>query len=400
MTSGVRVVALLTGDPLFEPPLDVGDGALAVRRFEWSPEADVTHVVDELFRRDVHAVCVGPSVPAPVALEIAKVIDRDRPDVGLVLLDVPSPELWQEAARVGVRDIIDPAAVATELLPALRAAIERSERVREAQVRSTEIGGKVIVVLSPKGGSGKTMVASNVSAILAISMTGTAVLVDLDCVFGDVSGVLSLLPTHTIGELATLPALDSTTLKVFLGRHERSGLYVLAASGRPEEGDAVSGELTARIIDLLRPDFDYVVTDTAAGLDDRALAAIERATDLVLLATMDSASIRNLSREIHTLDRLGLSHARRHFVLNRADSRVGLEVHDVENAIGLPVVASLSSSRLVPLSMNQGEPLVLADPSSPVARQLVALAQRFVPVAATSEPVATVGRGRRSFRRR
>ena len=129
--------------------------------------------------------------------------------------------------------------------------------------------GKVIVILSPKGGSGKTMVATNLGVALAGTNSGDVALVDLDCVFGDVASVLGMVPDRTVGQLATLPSFDSTTLKVFLTRHEQSGLLVLAGSGLPEEGEAVTSQLSGQVIDILARDFAYVVVDTAAGLDER-----------------------------------------------------------------------------------------------------------------------------------
>jgi pilus assembly protein CpaE len=250
----------------------------------------------------------------------------------------------------------------------------------------------VIVVLSPKGGSGKTMLTTNLGVALAASQLGQTAVVDLDCVFGDVASVLGLVPERTLGQLASVPGFDSTMLKVFLTRHERSGLYVLPGSGRPEEGEAVTDEVAGRILDLLAKDFPFVVVDTAAGLDERALAAIDHATDIVLLASMDVASVRNLGKEIDALDRLGLTAARRHFILNRADARVGLEIADVEAAIGLKVEAALPSSRLVPLSMNQGRILVLDETDSPVARELLAFAGRFLPVEAATRQTGRPGR--------
>ena len=258
--------------------------------------------------------------------------------------------------------------------------------------------GRVIVVLSPKGGSGKTMLTTNLSMAIAGSNNGQTVVVDLDCVFGDVASVMGMVPEHTIGELAVIPSFDSTTLKVYLSRHERSGLYVLAGSGRPEEGEAVTDDVAGRVLQLLTRDFPYVVVDTAAGLDERALVAIEHATDIVFLASMDVASVRNLSKEVDALNRLGFTAARRHFVLNRADTRVGLEVADVEVAVGMKVAAAIPSSRDVPLSMNQGRTLVLDDPGAPVARELMELANRFLDVDA--EPIAVARPPKFSLRRR
>ena len=151
--------------------------------------------------------------------------------------------------------------------------------------------------------------------------------------------------------------------EVFLTHHDRSNLYVLAGSGSPEEGEALTDKLAAQIIEMLASDFAYVVVDTAAGLDERALVAVDHATDCVLLASMDVASIRNLAKEIDALDRMAMVGAQRHFILNRADTRVGLEVADVESAIGMRVDAALPSSRAVPLAMNRGHAVVLESPT-------------------------------------
>jgi pilus assembly protein CpaE len=347
------------------------------------------------------AVCLAVDVPETLALEVSRLLDETRPEVGVVLVRPPSSVLWASAARVGIRDVVSPKAPPEQLVESLIAAVVRGERVCSARPFETNPTphGKIIVVLSPKGGSGKTMVASNLAVSLAATNTGDTVLVDLDGVFGDVASVMGLVPDHTIGQLAALPSFDSATLKVFLTRHDQSGLFVLASSGSPEEGEALTDKLAAQIVDMLASDFAYVVVDTAAGLDERALAAIDRATDCVLLASMDVASIRNLAKEIDALDRAGMVAARRHFILNRADTRVGLEVADVESAIGMSADAALPSSRLVPLAMNRGRVVVLEDPDSPVALQLRAFAQRFTP-----RPDDVRGRGdpkpRFSLRRR
>lgn len=376
-TVNLPVVVVGGGDALRERLGAIG-AELAVEHRPWNGAgADPGALADELSARETHAVLLGPDVPIDAALDVGRALDRAHPEVGVVLVRTASPDLWREAARAGIRDVVDPTDTAA-LVDALGAAARRSAELRAARRSAAEAPRhRVIVVLSPKGGSGKTMVTTNLAMALATSRNGPTVVVDLDCVFGDVASVLGMVPEHTIGQLAAVPSFDGTTAKMFLTRHERSGLYVLPGSGRPEEGEAVTDQVAARLIELLTRDFPFVVVDTAAGLDERALAAIDHATDIVLLASMDVASVRNLGKEIDALDRLGLTAARRHFILNRADTRVGLEVSDVEAAIGQDIDAALPSSRLVPLSMNQGRILVLDEPDSPVARELLMFASRF-----------------------
>ncbi|MBI4935520.1 MAG: AAA family ATPase [Actinobacteria bacterium] len=381
MTDTVRTVAVVTADPTRSLWSAEAERSLRPAFIALTEMIDAAALVTLIEHTGALAVCLAVDVPEALALETARLLDETRPEIGVVLVRPPTPELWASAARVGVRDVVSPEARPEQLVDSLVAAAERGERVRSTRPVETAptSHGKVIVVLSPKGGSGKTMVASNLAVSLAATGTGDTVLVDLDGVFGDVASVMGLVPDHTVGQLAALPSFDSATLKVFLTRHDQSGLFVLASSGSPEEGEALTDKLAAQIIDMLASDFAYVVIDTAAGLDERALAAIDRATDCVLLASMDVASIRNLAKEIDALDRAGMVAARRHFILNRADARVGLEVVDVENAIGMSADAALPSSRLVPLAMNRGRVVVLEDPDSPVALQLRTFAQRFTP---------------------
>lgn len=380
MTASPRTVCFVSADPATPLPWIADEAPFRVERVGAHPTA--TEAVEAIARTQPMAVCLAADVDERLALEIARLLDERHPHISVVLWRVATPALWQAAARVGVRDIVAPTSDPHELTAALVGGLDRSER------RSSNLGaiapspgrhGRVVVVLSPKGGSGKTMVATNLAVSLAASNTGDTVLVDLDCVFGDVATVLGLVPDHTAGQLTALSSFDTTTLKMFLTRHDPSGLYVLAGSGTPEEGEALTDALVAQIIQMLARDFTYVVIDTAAGLDERALAAIEHSTDCVLMASMDVASIRSLAKEITALDRLGMVTQRRHFLLNRADARVGLEVGDVESAIGMKVDAALPSSRLVPLSMNRGHAVVLDEPESEVGQHILSFAQRFTP---------------------
>lgn len=363
-------------------------------------DATANSVLTQIERTGALAVCLCPDIPEQLALEVGRLIDENQPDMSVVLMRAPSPDLWAAAAHSGIRDIVAPEAPPAELIAALTAAVEHSERVislRGGDAMSAR-RGKVIAVVSPKGGSGKTMVATNLAVLLAASNFGDTVLVDFDGQFGDVASVMGLAPDRNVGQLAVLPSFDSATLKLFLSRHEPSGLFVLAGADSPEEGEAITDTLCGTIIDMLAADFACVVVDTAAGLDERTLASIEHATDCVLLAGMEVAGVRNLAKEIDALDRAGMVGAERHFVLNRAGSRVGLEISDVEAAIGMKVRAAIPSSRLVPTAMNRGRVLALESPDSPVVAQLRVLADHVAVRAANPPADARPKRGR-SLRR-
>jgi pilus assembly protein CpaE len=237
--------------------------------------------------------------------------------------------------------------------------------------------GKVIVVMSPKGGSGKTAVASNLAVALAHRFPGRVAAVDLDVQFGDLSTSLGLRPEHNLAELAASASVDATSIKLFLTPYD-PGLFVLSGARTPVEADAVAHEHVGKVLPLLAQDFDYVVVDTPAGLDDRTLAALEQATDVLMLSSLDVTSIRSLRKAVDAMDKLGIT-KNRHFVLNRADARVGINPADAAEAVGWPIEATIPDARQIPFSMNVGTPVVRLEPHSSVARQMTSLTELFAP---------------------
>ena len=240
---------------------------------------------------------------------------------------------------------------------------------------------KVIVVISPKGGSGKTAVSANLSVALAKRHPGRVVAVDLDVQFGDLATSMSLTPEHTLAQLSRATQIDVTTVKLFLTLHY-NGLYVLAGANDPVDADSIGHAHVTQVLPLLAQNFSYVIVDTPSGLDERTLAAIECATDLLLVSSLDVTSIRSLRKELDTLDHMGIKTPRQ-LVLNRADSKVGLNASDAEEAIGMKIACSIPSSREIPLSLNLGTPVVISEPKSAVAKQIELLSQLFAPLEAT-----------------
>ena len=130
-------------------------------------------------------------------------------------------------------------------------------------------------------------------------------IVDLDLQFGDVASALGIAPDATFTDATrSLDKLDATTLKANLAAHS-SGLYVLCAPLTPTEADDVTTEQIDKVLKLLIESFKYVVIDTASGLDEHTLTALEFATDLILISATDIPSIRSTQKEIDALRAIG-----------------------------------------------------------------------------------------------
>ena len=236
-------------------------------------------------------------------------------------------------------------------------------------------------VLAPKGGTGKTTVSTNLASGLALEAPGEVVIVDLDFQFGDVASALRMTPEHTFADIAeSKTAVDVTTIKVFLTPAD-TGLFALCAPESPVEADPITPQMVQHVISLLSSEFRYVIIDTGSGLDEGTLSVLKLCTDLVLVTSTDVPSVRATRKEVEMLDLLGLKDQQRHFVVNRADARVGLPVSEVEATVGMDAHVTIPSSRAVPISVNQGTPVLVCDRRSNVGEAMSQLVARFEPTA-------------------
>lgn len=357
---------------------------------------------EDLARQLTHTcpdvVAIGPDIELEQALALARRLEQDRPEISVLLIGELAPELWQDALRSGVRDVLAPDAVDAEVRGAFERALDVAARRRHNLVGDAGAPGptgRIVTVVSPKGGSGKTTVSSNLAVGLARAEPDHAVIVDLDLQFGDVATALRLTPEHTIVDVVRTAgpvdgiAHNGMLLKSFLTAHP-SGLWAMCGPDAPADGEEVTADHAREIVASLSGEFRFVVVDTGAGLTEQTLSVMEISTDLVLLCAMDVPSVRSLRKEIDALELLGMTQQRRHLVINRADSKVGLDIHDVEAIIGMPVDVAVPSTRAIPLSLNQGTPVIESDPRSAVARQLAGLVERFA-----EQPAGIPARGRR-----
>jgi pilus assembly protein CpaE len=333
--------------------------------------------------RAVLGALVGPSLSDDDALGVAGRLQAAAPDVSVLLVrHQDSGELLRAALRVGVRDVVtaprDEAAVrraAARALEVARALRGRLSGLPGGLAGEERAAGKVLTVFSAKGGCGKTFLACNLAAALADGGAEVA-LVDLDLRFGDVAVMLRLQPAHTVQDAAGAPNLDAMALKSFLTRH-RAGVWALVAPTEPTAADAVDAGAVTTILRLLREAFGFVVVDTPAVLSDHVLAALDESDRIVMLASLDVPSVKNARLAMQTLELLHHPRSRLHLVVNRADARVGLRLADIERVLGTPVDATVPSSRLVPLSVNKGSPILVEEPRSAVTQAIRRMAAQL-----------------------
>lgn len=354
-------------------------------------------------------VVVGPTVDANAAFRLSNSLRISRPALSVILVRQRiDTGILAEALRAGVRDVVD-----ERDLYRLNASVRQLQSFATAIRESTAPAGaapaagprgRVVTVFSAKGGCGKTTLATNLAATLADRGRRQVCLVDLDLAFGDVAIALQLFPAHTIADAVPLADVDFTAVQALLTPHS-PGLTTLVAPVEPGSADSIPAALVAHILELLRQHFDHVVVDTPPAFDDQVLAAFDLSDVVALIATLDIPALKNLKLTLETMALLNYPRERWHIVLNRADSKVGLAIGEVEKTLRAPIALEIPSSRDVPASINRGVPIALDDPRHPVSLSIREFAERYViggapPVSPDRAVPADLRSDRRGFLRR
>ena len=360
---------------------------LAMQLGESAPAASYPSI-DALEERhapgETMIVIFGPSYSGADGLGEVEKLTRQRPEVGAVLVvEELSTQTLQAALRSGVKDV----ALANEPGQLLEAVNRVVETINVLPVRPTPTSpsaagaeqGRVITVFSTKGGAGKSVVASNLAILLARKTDKPVVLVDADLQFGDVAVMLKLTPQHTIVDaVGSMHRLDPQLMQSLLVKHDPSGVYVLPAPLEPAFADQVSAGDLAKIVQMLQTVAGYVVIDTPAQFNDVVLNLLEVSDDILLIAGMDIPNIKNVKLGLQTLRLLNTPMSKIKLVLNRANSKVKLDVSEVERALAVKADCLVPSDIVVPQSVNKGVPAVLDAPKSGVAKSLAQLADLLI----------------------
>lgn len=377
------------------------DNRIEITQFSFESELtnEIEFTATELLACKPTAIFIGSDIPTIFAFGLARRLLLLSAPTEVVLVAPTSAENWALAALIGIHNIVDPDSSDIDFISAIGVAVERGARMRahfDVNTPADRKRGRLIAILSPKGGSGKTTVAVNLATALGQAAPNRTLLIDFDCQFGDVATALGLSPERTLTDLGNVTRLDATSVKLFMTRDSTGSLLVLPSSSSPEEADLIDKSLAEELLDIMLDEFDYIVVDTAAGIDERSLAAISFASDLVFIANMDVPSVRNLIKELQLLDRLGKPGQSRHFVLNRVSKDSGLQIEDIVEAVGLPITNSFATSNLLPKRLNSGQAVVLADPKSAEAKSFVNLAHKLL---TPDDLAAVIASKRRRWRR-
>jgi pilus assembly protein CpaE len=315
---------------------------------------------------------VGPDVPMSVVSDLTSTYRISRPTLGVVLvrrrLDVST---MNEAIQAGVREVVS-FDDSEGLIESCRRSMEISRKLTEISGVSgatVQRSGKIVLIFSAKGGCGKTTLSVNLAQALATDPSTNVCLVDFDLQFGDVAVALHAEPKRNISNILHSSHLDQMALRSVLYSKEKN-LDLLLAPSNPADVEIIRPELATSILNNLKQMYDYIVIDSPPAFTDVILKTFDMSDTCVLLTTLDMPAIKNLRLSMQTLRSLGFPDDLTRVVVNRSDSKAGLTVSDVEDAIGGRVFARIPSSIDVPATTNKGLTIVKKYPKHKVSKEI------------------------------
>jgi len=329
-----------------------------------------------------HLDCIvhGTRLESFPATEVAAIREQTRSPI-VIVASGNATGLLEDALEADVADVLLLPQLVENVVFTIRKAAHAKRGV--PTVTRAQLG-RVVTVFSPKGGTGKTVTASNLAAALAKQGRKT-LLLDLDLQFGDAAIVMGLEPDKTIYDLVVAPGeLDIEKLAGYTAKHP-SGLDVLPAPLRPEDAELVTESKITRLLEVARECYETIIVDTSPFFHGPMLATLDRTDELLIICGLDVPTLKNVRLALQTLEMLSFPASRIKFVLNRANTKVGLSKREVEAALKVAVTAEVPSDRAVPVSVNRGTPAVLADPGSDFSKSMMNLAKAIVPAETKSK---------------
>jgi pilus assembly protein CpaE len=325
-------------------------------------------------------VLLGPSFLLEDIEKILRTYNSALTFVKIVfLVREPSAMLLKKAIKLNIYDVLEFPFTYDDL----RESINRMEKTiseltmaRSSKLLASENDliqestSKIVMVFSTKGGSGKSFIACNLALDLQHQTKKRVSLFDLNYLSGDDALILNLDPKNTIYDIASMVSTLDTEMLSSLINSYNSGLKVIPAPINPMQAETISNKATMKIIDTLAKMSDFIVIDAPSFFSDNVLLLLEKTDYLCLVASMDVPSIKNLKMSMEMMEQMKLPKGKVFIIINRANTKVGITMDEVEAQIKKKVDVSIPSDRIVPLTINKGTPLINAVPRSPVSKSI------------------------------
>lgn len=323
---------------------------------------DLDQAADVASNRHPHLICLQMGNDIRQLTSFAREMRASLPETIIVAMYDPvefgreqsESATIIEVLRSSVQDFLRRPLSSTELRELLD---------RLFQTRATHRGtaGTVVSFMSNKGGVGKSTLSVNTACDLAQRNPGQVLLIDASLQLGICGLMLDLIPKATLTDaVREKERLDETLLRRLTQQHA-CGLHLLAAPRDAVEAAEIDDASFARVLNVARRVFDYVVVDTFPMLDSLVLSLLD-VSDLVYIVLQGTVpSVVGMVKFLSVLDALNLPRERQRVVLNQNYKRFAgnLTPADIQQRLGRTLDYAFPYQKATLVAMNTGRPYIL-----------------------------------------
>ncbi|MDP2948276.1 MAG: AAA family ATPase [Chloroflexota bacterium] len=323
------------------------------------------------------AVVIALEEPIARSLQTIEAVADVLPQTPIVAYSsISDPSVIRRAMQIGVKDYLIAPLKDEDLSHSIHEVLAQEERRQQRLTGEVEpqAYGTVLTIFGAKGGIGKTTIATNVAAALVQRTNQSVALVDLDTRFGDVAILMDIPTDRSIADLA-LPddEIDREAVHSCLYTHG-SGVAILPAPIRPSEWHSVHPGHIEKMVTVLATTHDYVILDTPGAFNDIVTRALEMSTIVLLIATLDLASLKDTILALEMLRSWSFPAEKIKIVINHTNDTHGDSRIDVRRILGKEVFWSIPYDRNISQATQLGTPIVVAKPKSKASESFIELA--------------------------
>jgi pilus assembly protein CpaE len=357
-----------------------------------------------------HVILMDINMPDMDGITATEIISNTVPESPIIMMSVQGEQDYlRRSMLAGAREFLVKPFSADELINSIRHVheLEKVRRARYAPIAApgapaaapqapgqTETG-KIISFFSPKGGVGRTTIATNLAVALHQSTERPVVLVDGSLPFGDIAVILNMSPkAKTIADLiGSFEQADADVMDSILVSHS-TGIKVLLAPPTPESTELITGAHMKHVLELLRQRYAYVVVDTWPSFQEQVITMLDVSDVILTLMTLEITSLKNVRVFMEIAEKLGYANEKVQLVANRNDSSGGIKASDVEASLGRKIPHTIvSDGRTLVLAVNRGVPFVISHRDSQVSKDIFTLAAKLAGEAAEPAAAAAGAKG-------
>ncbi|MBI1885684.1 MAG: response regulator [Chloroflexi bacterium] len=325
------------------------------------------------------AVLICVEEPTARALQTIEQLTGILPEAAIIAYSsLADSDSARRAVIAGARDYLTKPLKTDDVIKAVEMGLAQQERRRALltgeQPAPVRTGGMIVTVFGAKGGIGKTTISINLATAFQTLGVGSSVIVDSDTIFGDVAMMMDLpVETSLIDATRDIEDLDRDSISKYLIHHP-CGVAVLPAPFEPTDWRNVPPESMEKVLSLLAQTHDFVIVDTPGTFTDLVGVALEKATVILLVTSLDITSIKDTTVALKLLSNGSYSEEKIKLTVNHATNVNSVKDTDVGKVLRQEVFWSIPHDEEIGQSAQIGSPAVIDRPDSRAAQSIQELA--------------------------